>query len=364
MAESTFDDYVIEQFTLEEKHFKELADLITKSFLNDEAAQQEGATIMFSEETFRTFFGPPSIDRELFIRAIDKSTNELVGFLGIIPRKLRIEDITYHFVVPAWLAVHPKHQRKGLATELGYNLFKIFKDKGYDGAFGLFEPSQHGLDTSKAVMRRANIPIHKIVKIEKFMVRVFDADAIAEVIKLRWFEKLFFKLKTKIRSVNNSNIRLYKSEDYDQIVKLVAELTARNQVSIIPNPDDLKWVLNRPNVLCIVHENDNKEIDGFIYSWEFLFAGFGNAHPFGWLETIHTYNLHRKQIKDMAILLCIKAKELGWKGLQTPYIPYFNPKPFKKANFIFFGQKMSLDLAPFKDVKLPEKIDSFYFDWR
>ena len=56
-------NYLIEQFTIEEENFTELAKLITQAFLNDENALKEGATIAFSEETFKTIYGAPSMQQ-------------------------------------------------------------------------------------------------------------------------------------------------------------------------------------------------------------------------------------------------------------------------------------------------------------
>lgn len=357
-------DYVIEQFTLKENDIKELAQLITESFLEDEAAQEEGASIIFNEETFRTMFTAPSIDRELFLRARYKKTNEIIGFIGMIPREVAYGENKYNFAIPAWLAIHPAHQRKGIGTSLGMKMFHLVKDRGYDGGFSLFEPSQKGFDTAVSALRKLNITYERLVTINQFIIRVFDAEAITKVVKVRWFEKLFFKLKEKIIDAKNPRIRLYHEDDFEDVYALILGIVSKNQVAIVPNKKDVKWVLNRPGVLCVVHENSAGKVDGFIYAWEFLLAGFGNKVPFGWLETVHLYNLSIKQGRDLAAFLCKEAYKMGWKGLQTPFIPYFDPKPLKKANFIFFGKKMFLDFVNIKNVDMPEKVDSFYFDWR
>ncbi|NHJ84855.1 MAG: GNAT family N-acetyltransferase [Asgard group archaeon] len=364
MAINKQSEYVLEQFNLEENHFSELANLITTSFLADEAALEDGATIAFSEETFRTFFGAPSVDRRLFVKTILKETGDTVGFLGLINRTLRLNGDRYKFAVPTWLAVHPKHQRQGLASAMGYRMFEILKEHGYDGGFGMFEPEQHGIDTTKSVLRKAGISITKLVDMKQFVIRVFDADATASVVKVKWYEKLFFKLKEKIEAPNNPRVRLYKESDFEQFFTLLIELTNKNEVSIIPDKRDIEWILKRPNVICVVHEDEKGKIDGFIYGWQFNLAGFGKIEPYGWLETVHSYKMAPSDVKDLANFLCLEAKKRGWKGLQTPYIPYFDPKPLKRANFIFFSKKISLDIATFNDLKLPKKVNSIYFDWR
>ncbi len=125
MKKENESDYIIEQFTLQEEDFGEFAKLITSSFLSDGAAQEEGATIVFNEDTFRMMFGAPSVNRDLFVKATHKESNEIVGFLGAIPRELKIVDKNYKFGIPCWLCVHSKHQRKGIATALGEKLFSI-----------------------------------------------------------------------------------------------------------------------------------------------------------------------------------------------------------------------------------------------
>ena len=67
---------------------------------------------------------------------------------------------------------------------------------------------------------------------------------------------------------------------------------------------------------------------------------------------------------DLARQLCIEAKARGWVGLQTPFIPYFDPKPFFGARFVPFPKKLLVAAMPLTNVPLPKRVKSFYFDWR
>lgn len=357
-------NYLIEQFTLKKEHFKELSELITKAFLKDEAAQKEGASIVFTKETFNIMFGPPSINKQLFVRAKHKPTKEIVGFIGMIPRRLAVEDKEYDFCTPAWLAVHPEHQKQGLAKALGNKLMKLAIKADYDGAFALHELEQHGKDVSKAIARDNRITLKRLVSIDQFVIRVFDTTKLTKVVKIRWYENLFFRLKEKIGSVDNPKIRLFEKKDLPQIIELMDELVQKCQIAVVHDKKDISWLLQNPQALCVVHEDENQKVDGFIFAWEFLLAGFGNKIPFGWLDIVHTNKLSNKAVKDLANFLCKNAKERGWQGLQTPYIPYFLAKPFKKANFIFFPKKMTLDVFEYKEVPFPKEVESFYFNWR
>ena len=118
-------EYTVEQFTIEEENFAELSKLITQAFLSDENAMQEGATVAFTEDTFNMIYGAPSVDKDLFIRTIHKPTGKIVGFLGVIPRNLKINDKIYKFAIPSWLAVHSQHKRKGLAKRMGKSYLKL-----------------------------------------------------------------------------------------------------------------------------------------------------------------------------------------------------------------------------------------------
>ncbi|HUU78329.1 MAG TPA: GNAT family N-acetyltransferase [candidate division Zixibacteria bacterium] len=357
-------DYIIEQFTLEDSEIDKYAKLITDALLADEAAQEEGATIVFTEQTFKTIFGGPTIDRRLFIRTIFRPTNELVGFLGSIKKDLSIKGKTYNTAIPAWLSVQKAHQRKGIAKAMGIKILEYAKKFGYDGGFAFHEPKQRGIDTSKAVSRETGVPIFRLFSLNQFIVRVYDVEAASKCIKLKWYEKLVFKLFERIGKVKSANIRLYKPEDFDQIFELTMDLVKRTEISIVPIYEDLKWMIGNPNVLCVVHENNEGKIDGYILVWEFTFAGFGNQVPFGWLDTVHTYNLTNNEVKNLANFLSQEAIKKGWKGIQTPYIPYFNAKPFKRANFIFFRKKLGLDLFNITGFEIPEKVNTFYFIWR
>ncbi len=364
MKKGTKSEYIIEQFTLHDEDFKEFAKLITSSFLSDGAAQEEGATIVFNEDTFRMMFGAPSGNRDLFVKAIHKESNEIVGFLGAIPRELKVIDKNYKFAIPSWLCVHSKHQRKGIATALGEKLFSICRDAKYVGGFSLFEPEQYGKDISRIVAEKENVIIKRLVSIDKFIIRVFDAEKLAKVVKVKWFEKLAFRILQGIPKVKSNHVRNHKKSDADRLFKLLMEHVQRNQLSIVPKKKDFKWVLEQPGVICVVHTDQDDIVQGFILAWEFNLAGFGYHFPCGWLDIVHTHNLVIREAKELAHFLSISSKKRGWIGLQTPYIPYFDPKPLQKAKFIFFPKTLHLDMMLLKEIDFPEVVESFYFDWR
>ena len=118
-------------------------------------------------------------------------------------------------------------------------------------------------------------------------------------------------------------------------------------------------------LLVVVHEDAAGTVDGFMTAWRMELAGYGNKEPFGWMDIIHTYNLSVPEATDLANFLCASAKAIGWQGLQTPFIPYFDPTPFKKAKFIFYPKRLWVNIYPLNPtIELPDHVDSFYFDWR
>ena len=361
---STVSDYLIEQFTIEKENFEELSKLITQAFLSDLAAIEEGASVAFSEETFNTMYGAPSIDKDLFIRAIHKPTGQIVGFLGGIPRNLSIMGKIYKLAIPSWLCVHSQHQKKGLAKGMGKKLFEVGQTKGYDGAFSFHEPTQHGIDVSSAVAREMNIPLQKIVTLTKFVIKAFDVDKVASVVRLKWYEKLVFKLFQKYKTIDSKQIRKYQEKDILEMFEIIQEQVKRNQFSIVPELEDLKWMLKNSNVNCVIHEDNEGKVKGFMLAWEFYLAGMGNKIPYGWLDMVHIHRMNTKEAGNLANYLCQTSEELGWNGLQTPYIPYFDMKSLKKAKFFFFDKIIDLDLFNMTNIPIPEKVESFYFDWR
>ncbi|TFH30131.1 MAG: hypothetical protein E4G98_02635 [Promethearchaeota archaeon] len=360
----TENEYRIEQFTLTPDEFPALAKLITESFLNEELTEQEGGTILFDEQTFNIIFGSPIISRDFFVRAIYVPTNEIVGFLGAIPRKVNMKGKILNYVIPALAAVHYKHRRHGLALKMGIKLREIGIEKDVDGGFSLHEPEQHGIDTSKAVARDTNLPIEEFALIRQFVVRSLDTPKVASVIKLKWYEKLAFRLLQSVPKNKNPRIRKYDPNDGEQMFTMMQDHIDRNEVSLVRDKEDFFWYLQQPGVNCVVHEDENGTVQGFILAWRMKLAGFGNAVPFGWLDLVHTHRLTINEAKDLANYLCITSKELGWAGLQTPFIPYFDSAPFKKAKFIFYPKKISIDIFNLKKLDLPKNVKSFYFDWR
>lgn len=357
------DDYRIEQFTIKPEEFPALAKIIAESFIKEDLTEEIGGTILFDAQTFNIIFGSPIISNDFFVRAIYKPTNEVVGFLGAIPRPVNMKGKILNYVVPAWAAVHYEHRRKGLAFKMGLKLREIGVEKGVDGGFSIHEPEQHGIDTSMAVARESDMPLEKFALIRQFVVRSLDTTKVASVAKLKWYEKAAFRVLQKVPKNKNTHVRKYRPEDGVQMYKMMQDHVERNEVSLIRDHDDFLWYLNQPGVNCVVYE-ENNAIKGFILAWKMNLAGFGKFIPFGWLDLIHTYRLSDQEARDLANYLCVVAKELGWAGLQTPYIPYFDASPFKKARFIFYGKKMSIDIFNLKNLDLPKNVKTFYFDWR
>ncbi|MHA1198510.1 MAG: GNAT family N-acetyltransferase [Candidatus Heimdallarchaeaceae archaeon] len=364
MSSNSQSEYVVEQFSLQKEDLEEFANILTETFLSDPAALEEGTTIAFTKESFDFFFNSPKTDPNLFVRVIYKPTNKIVGFLGNSPRNVVIKGKEYKFVNPRWLSVLPSHRRKGLATLMGRKFLQLLIKEGYDGAFAIFEPEQHGKDIARIVAKENEMDQRTIFYTKKFIVRAFDVKKIAEVVKMKYFEKLAFRLMRGVKSVKNPNIRLSEEKDTEQIYNLLLEHIERNDIAVIHDKEYLKMLINHRLFLCAVHEDENGRIDGLIGAWEFLLSGFGKSHPFGWLDMVHTHKLSIKVAKDMCCFLCKSAKERGWIGIQTPYIPYFDAKPLKKAKFIFYGKRMFLDVAKLKDIKIPERIESIFIDWR
>ena len=364
MTSDNSEEYIIEQFTIEKEKFDEFSKLITQAFLSDEFASTEGATVAFTEDTFNIMFGAPSVDKNLFIRVIHKDSGEMVGFLGSIPRNLSIMGKMYKFAILSWLCVHSDHQRKGLAKKMGKKAFELGISYDYDGGFSFHEHSHYGIDVSTAVSKEMNIPFQRVITTTKFVIKAFDVNKVATVVKLRWYEKLVFKLFQKYKTIDSKLIRNHQEKDIPEMFKIIQERVESSQLSIVPELEDLKWMLKNPHVNCVVHEDSKGKVKGFMLAWEFVLGGFGNKIPYGWLDMVHIHRLNLQEASDLADYLCQTSEERGWYGLQTPYIPYFPMKPLKNAKFFFFDKKISLDLFNLKNVQIPEDVESFYFDWR
>lgn len=356
------EDYIIEQFKLEPSNFKDIASLIRSAFIDDTI--ETGGTIAFDAETFHFMYGSPVMPKDIFVKAISKKTGEMVGFLGGIPRDLSYKGQIYKFAVPSWASVHSKHTRHGLAVKMGLKLLEIGKEKGFEGGIAFFEPEAHGIDAARSISRKTGIPMIDTLVIKKFIIRIFDIKRTSSVIKLKAYEKIGIGLMQNLKRINNPRIRKFQPSDAETMFELMKDHVEKNELSVVRNHDDFVWYVQQPGVNCVVHENENGKVDGFILAWKFDMAGFGKFVPFGWLDLVHTYRLAEKDSIDLCKYLCITSKELGWAGLQCPFIPYFDVQPFKKAKFIFFPKTLIIGLFPLKELPIPNKVNSFYFDWR
>lgn len=359
----TGDEYLIELFELDPTEFDDFAELISISFLNDESALHEGASIYFTKDTFNLIFNAPSEHKKLYVRTIHRPTNQIVGFLGLVPRNIAIKGEMHKCAIPAWLCVHPAHQKNGLAKKMAEKLLEAAKEVGYEGGYAVHEPEQHGIDVSKSVSKAHNITMRNIMTLNRFIIRIFDIKETAKVVKFAWYEKLALGLFQKIQKVEDNNIRLLTPDDAEEVHKLLLEYKSQLDIVIVPSVEEIKFLLANPITIALGYMKNNK-IAGFVIAWEFFLAGFGHRVRFGWLDAIHTHYLTRREATNMFRKLCVISKDRGWMGLQTPYFPYFDVKPLKKANFIVFPKILTIDFFELTDLNLPETISSCYLDWR
>jgi GNAT superfamily N-acetyltransferase len=374
-------EYTVESIELEKENLDSFSDLISQAFLSDDTAQKEGATILFDKITFRRLFGSPHLKDQLNIRVIHQPSGTMVGFMGGLPRDLCLNESKNNvlqsqhirLMVPSWAAVHPDHKRNGVGSLMVNKFIEEVSRRDYTHSYAIFEPDQNGKDLGKSIADR-NTSIETMIwfNINWFIIRIFDITAIKKVMKLKSYESLIIKLISPTRtpapkSAKENTIRLYQAKDKERLFELISEYRTTKKASIIKNKDDFNWYLDQPGIICCVHEDHTGTVNGFVLGWEFNFAGFGNIIPFGWLDLINVDHLSKKKAKDLMRFFNVQAKKSGWKGIQTPYIPYFPIKPFLGANYLPFPKKMFVQIFGFKNAdstffkKAPK---SCFLDWR
>ena len=360
MAES---DYRIEQFTLNEETEKDVLEVLRKAYLN--VYSDEGGTTEFTYTMFNILFNSPYMPKDLFIRAVHKPSGKVVGFVGGIPRDLYYKGKTYKVGFPSFLAVDPEHRQQRLAFKMVAKLIEVGKERDFEAGVAFFEPEEHGISTGQAIAREMGIPFITLQRIKKFLIRVFDAEKIASVTRLKWYEKLGLKFFEPLKKVRSDSVKKCLPESYEEIYELFKDFTRHTDMSLLRDRDDFVWYLQQPGVNCVAYYGDGGKVRGFATAFEFLLSGFGNSIKFGWIDMVHTYNLTKKEASDLIRYFAITSKEMGWEGLQTPFIPYFDPAPFKKANFLFFPKDLVVALFPLKNnIKIEEPVKTFYFNWR
>jgi ribosomal protein S18 acetylase RimI-like enzyme len=375
-------DYSAEVFDLKKENFDSFADLITQAFLSDDIAQKEGTTVVFDTTTFRRIFGSPYVEDQLFIRVIHQPSGTMVGFMGGLPRDLSFNDKKndslgskhVRVMVPSWAAVHPDHKRKGVGSLMVSTFIEAVSTRGYTYSYAIFEPEQNGIDLGNATAdRHSAVKSLKWFNINWFIIRIFDIPAVRNVMKLKFYERWIIRLISPPRTpspktMNNGHkVRLFKPEDKSGIFDLLDEYTLTKNAAIIKSREDFNWYMDQPGIICCVHEDDSGMVNGFILAWEFSFAGFGKIIPFGWLDLVNLDHLSKQSATNLIRFFNIQAKQMGWKGIQTPYIPYFPIKPFLGANYLTFPKKMIVQVFGLNnsDLSLFRKApDSCFLDWR
>ncbi len=353
--------YRIEQFTFSKSQIPELSSLIADAFVDH--GRNEGGTIAFDEDTFRLKFDSPIRDSNVYIRAVHEPTSEIVGFLGGVVRHTYIEGEKHKIGAPAWIAVRPDHQRKGIAKQMGIELMKAGLELGYHGGLGTFEPEAHGIDTAMSIARDYNLVSKELVRINNFVIRVYDAYAAARAVRLKSYEKWGLRLIQGIRKVDNPQVREFEETDAARVYELTNDFIERNQIAFVREKDEFMWFLKQKPVNCVVHEDSTGEVDGFLIAWEHLLGGIGEFIPAGWLSHVHTHRLEKSEAINLVRYLDLKSHERGWLGIQSPYIPYFDAEPFKKSRYQFYKKQLLITLFATRDVDMPDQISSIYYDY-
>jgi len=355
-------EYIIEQFTLEPDDYRSLSDFIQSQFINDD--HPEGGTIYFTEENFRLMFGSPSSPRDTFIRAIHRESGDIVGFLGGIPRTVAHKGTRYRCLIPSYAVVHWKHRRKKLAMRMGRRLLEMALERGYNISFSFLIPEDSGIDFEKKFCGSNDLKMKVAVRINRFMIRIFDVDRISSVMTLKFYEKWGLKLFQSTLKTACTKVRPPRPDDGERMHELMKDHAVKNDLSIIWDHEEFMWYINRPELLCAVYEGDDGLVKGFITAFQMNIAGFNMNAPMGCVEIVHTYRLSVGEATEMCKYFCLMAKGKGWTGLQTPLIPYYDTKPFRKSKFILFPKKMVIGMFAQPHTPLPENIDSAYLDWR
>ena len=375
-------DYSAEIFDLKKENFDSFAELITQAFLSDEAAQKEGTTVVFDTTTFRRIFGSPYLENQLIIRVIHQPSGAMVGFMGGLPRNLCFNEKKnnspqskhVNVIVPSWAAVHPDHKRKGVASLMVSKFIEAASKRGFMYSYALFEPEQNGIDLGNATAdRNSDVKSIKWFNINWFIIRIFDIPAVKKVMKLKFYERWIIRLVSPPRTPspkpmkNGCKVRLFKSQDKAKLFDLLDEYTSTKNAAIIKSREDFNWYMDQPGIICCVHEDNLGTVNGFVLAWEFSFAGFGKIIPFGWLDLVSVDHLSRRSAANLIRFFNIQAKQKGWKGIQTPYIPYFPIRPFLGANFLTFPKKMIVQVFGLKNSDLSffkKAPDTCFLDWR
>lgn len=359
--EKNDDDYLVEQFTLDEKTLPDIVKLIDHAF----SPQSRSGVLSFDEETMNLVFNSPYTPRDAFVRVVFKPTGETVGFMGGVIRILGHKKVKYRFGAPGYLSVHNDHRQKGLAVKITMKLIEVAEKLKVDGAFLPFDRNEHGLDVYRHMIRDHGLSMQKIITIDDVLIRVWDVDTMVRIMKTSKLERFGLKMLEKLDKVSNPLIHLARPNDHEQIFRLMGDLVEKNDFAVIRIHDDFMWFMQQRGVICVVHENTSGEVDGFIIAWKMMLACSSGKAPFGWLDTVHLYNLSLKDSVDLCKYLCIAGKQAGWLGIQYPYIPYFNPLPFFLTKFILYPRYLVFYASFMRPLDFPKKVSKkFYLSWR
>jgi GNAT superfamily N-acetyltransferase len=354
------EDYIIETFVFEERHYEETVALLRSAFLEH---RKGGGEIVFLESTLRLMYGSPGQDSRLFVRAIHRRTGEVVGFMGAEPRTLAIGGERFRLCFPGCGAVHAAHRRRGIAARALVAVYELARSLGYDGAIYSFEPQAHGIDVARSLMRDLGYGLHDLFLIEQFLVRVLDVSAAAAVVGMSWPARAALRLLESVPRVDDEQVRELRPDDWRSISARLEERASRSRMALVWQPPEVRWYLGQPGVVGAVHE-EGGEIRGFITAWEMALTGSGRTASFGWVDLVDSEQLSPKATRQLLRFVCGVARQRGWVGLHLPRLPSLDTASFVRAKFVPYPKKLLVTIAPFRPMQVPADVDSFQFSWR
>lgn len=284
---------------------------------------------------------------------------QLVGFAGGVPRRVRVRGKAFDTYLVGWLTVHAEHRRRGIATMLYEGAHAELHER-HDGAF-MFLDKGHASTLMFDRLERER-PTHRILARSKVALRILR-DEFWSATQLKWFERAYLWARHRPFDPGrpSAEVRAYRPTDLAGCLALTRRIAA--DLTREWDEPELAHHLAATDVSRTVVLERDGVVRGFVnlivveqLGLQTCKVAFIETVALGTLGADDAASLLRAALTDARERGCVSAIEFDRR--------YYPVDVLRDVGFFFAPRDLYLSYLVGRERLEGLTLSSFYLDWR
>jgi GNAT superfamily N-acetyltransferase len=222
-------------------------------------------------ESFPNLYRPEFL-RFVFDRIADKNHliaayrgDEIVSFMGNLPRRYSIEGKIYRGVYTCLLVTRKELLRKGIAQALIDRALELNKEARYDLSIYALEKGHRSTQLVKKLEATGN-PVYWLRR-NYVIARIFDLNRVATSEGLKTWERAAIRVigvQKVPKKKEEVPVRVYRTDDRDRCLDLLNRYAEKISLALIWDKEELGIELDYPDVSQTLVYEKNGRVEGLI----------------------------------------------------------------------------------------------------